>query len=140
MSLSTEAAATDDATDISQPDEIEESSEDDIPFPSLVENHGDKPSGFELIAHSPPRGKLPRGALVGKVISTKMQKTVNVAVERYRIAPKYRKRLRYTRKFMAHDDQEECNDGDVVMITPCEKISKMKHFQVAQILRQKGVI
>ena len=48
--------------------------------------------GWELI-HSPP-GKLPKGALVGKVVSTKMQKTVNVAVDRYKTIPIYRKRVR----------------------------------------------
>ena len=110
--------------------------EDDIPFPDS--DH--KPEGFELIAHSPPRGKLPRGALVGSVVSTKMQKTVNVAVDRYKILPKYRKRMKYTRKFMAHDEIEECNEGDVVLITPCRKMSKNKHFEVAQIMRKKGTL
>ena len=109
--------------------------EDDIPFPT-----DEKPEGFELIAHSPPRGKLPRGALVGCVVSTKMQKTVNVAVDRFKIATKYRKRLKYTRKFMAHDEIEECNEGDIVMITPCRKMSKNKHFEVAQIMRKKGTL
>jgi len=113
--------------------------EDDIPFPLPTEDEN-KPEGFDLIAHSPPRGKLPRGALIGSVVSTKMQKTVNVAVDRYRIVPKYRKRLKYTRKFMAHDEVEECNEGDVVMIIPCQKRSKLKHFEVAQIMRKKGVL
>jgi ribosomal protein S17 len=63
--------------------------------------------GWELI-HSPPR-KFPRGALVGTVVSDKMQKTVNVAVDRYRLVPKIRKRVKYTRKFMAHDEHEVAN-------------------------------
>ena len=91
--------------------------------------------GWDLI-HSPP-GKLPRGALVGTVVSTKMQKTVNVAVDRYRLAPKVRKKVKYTRKFMAHDEEEVANLGDVVMITPCHKISKMKHFMLRKIVRAK---
>jgi hypothetical protein len=52
--------------------------------------------GWNLV-HNPPRRNTPRGALVGKVVLDKMQKTVNVAVDRYRIVPKYRKRLRYTK-------------------------------------------
>ena len=94
--------------------------------------------GWEMI-HSPPKDRsVPRGALVGTVVSTKMQKTVNVAVDRYKIHPKYRKRLRYTRKFMAHDEKEVANTGDLVMITPCHRISKHKHFMLREIIRSKG--
>ncbi|KAL7484151.1 hypothetical protein ACHAW6_009792 [Cyclotella cf. meneghiniana] len=93
--------------------------------------------GWNLV-HNPPRRNTPRGALVGKVVSDKMQKTVNVAVDRYRIVPKYRKRLRYTKKFMAHDEHEVCNVGDLVMIVPCQKISRHKHFMVREIIRAKG--
>lgn len=92
--------------------------------------------GWDLI-HSPPR-KFPRGALVGTVVSTRMQKTVNVAVDRYRIVPKIRKRQRYTRKFFAHDEEEVANMGDLVMITPCHRMSKHKHFMLREIVRPKG--
>jgi len=104
---------------------------------SAVTDEEDYPPGWELI-HSPPiKGKYPRGSLIGKVVSDKMQKTVNVAVDRYRMVPKYRKRLKYTRKFMAHDEDEECNMGDLVLISPGRKRSKMKHFEVQDILRRK---
>lgn len=97
----------------------------------------ERPPGWELIMHSPPiKGKYPRGSLVGKVVSDKMQKTVNVAVDRWRIVPKYRKRMKYTRKFMAHDEEEECNMGDTVVISPSRRLSKMKHFIVKEILRK----
>ncbi|KAL7472935.1 hypothetical protein ACHAXS_013315 [Conticribra weissflogii] len=92
--------------------------------------------GWNLV-HNPPRHN-PRGALVGKVVSDKMRKTVNVAVDRYRIVPKYRKRRRFTKKFMAHDEHEVCNVGDLVMIVPCQKISRHKHFMVREIIRPKG--
>jgi len=94
--------------------------------------------GWDLI-HSPPR-KLPRGALVGKVVSDKMQKTVSVAVDRYRMIPKLRIRRKYTRKFMAHDEEELCQMGDLVMIVPCQRLSKHKHFMVGEIIRAKGVL
>ena len=94
--------------------------------------------GWDLI-HSPPR-KYPRGALIGEVVSNKMDKTVNVAVTRYRIVPKIRKRVKYTRKFMAHDESEVANIGDLVMITPSQRISKMKHFMLREIIRAKGQI
>lgn len=92
--------------------------------------------GWEFV-HTPPRD-FPRGALVGTVVSDKMNKTVNVAVNRYRIVPKYRKRICYTRKFMAHDENEVANLGDMVMIVPCQRISKNKHFMLREIIRAKG--
>ena len=98
--------------------------------------------GFQTLIHSPPKDKatIPPRALLGTVVSTKMQKTVNVQVNRYKIHKKYHKRMRYTKKFMAHDEREVCNDGDLVVITPCQKLSKRKHFRVHTILKQKGVL
>mmetsp|Transcript_21992 Transcript_21992/g.36403 ORF Transcript_21992/g.36403 Transcript_21992/m.36403 type:complete len:180 (+) Transcript_21992:105-644(+) len=92
--------------------------------------------GWEFV-HHPPRD-FPRGALVGTVVSDKMDKTVNVAVDRYRIVPKYRKRQKYTHKFMAHDEHQVANLGDMVMIVPCHRISKHKHFMLKEIIRAKG--
>jgi small subunit ribosomal protein S17 len=92
--------------------------------------------GWEFV-HTPPR-EYPRGALVGTVVSVKMSKTVNVAVERYHIVPKYRKRKIYTRKFMAHDENEVANVGDMVMIVPCHRISRHKHFMLREIVKEKG--
>ena len=96
--------------------------------------------GFTTLIHSPPRDRnsIPRNALIGKVVSDKMMKTVNVAVDRYKIIPKYRKRVKYTKKFMAHDEEEVCKEGDLVMIAPCHRISRHKHFRVHEILRTKG--
>ena len=111
--------------DITQMDNDELANPDTIP-------------GWDLI-HSPPR-KFPRGALVGKVVSDKMQKTVSVAVDRYRMIPKLRIRRRYTRKFMAHDEDELCQMGDLVMIVPCQRLSRHKHFMVREIIRAKGVL
>ena len=120
---------------------------DDIPFENILEEKIREMTNEELtdtstipgwnLIHSPPR-KFPRGALVGTVVSDKMQKTVNVAVDRYRIAPKIRKRMRYTRKFMAHDENEVASAGDLVMIVPCHRISKNKHFMLREIVRPKG--
>ena len=92
--------------------------------------------GWELV-HNPPR-RFPRGSFVGVVASDKMQKTVNVAVTRMRIVPKVRKRIRYTRKFMAHDEKEVAKMGDTVLIVPCQRISKHKHFMLREIIKAKG--
>mmetsp|Transcript_27163 Transcript_27163/g.38209 ORF Transcript_27163/g.38209 Transcript_27163/m.38209 type:complete len:170 (+) Transcript_27163:314-823(+) len=92
--------------------------------------------GWDLI-HSPPTD-IPKGALLGTVVSDKMDKTINVAVDRYKIVPKYRKRVKYTRKFMAHDENEVASMGDMVMIVPCHRITKNKHFMLREIIRAKG--
>lgn len=111
--------------------------------------------GYTTLIHSPARIKIkstkekdniegiptiPRNALIGKVVSDKMQKTVNVAVDRYHMVRKYRKRKKYTRKFMAHDEFEKCNEGDLVMIVPCQKLSRHKHFRVHEIIKRKGQV
>lgn len=95
--------------------------------------------GWELV-HNPPRPRLPRGCLVGEVVSVKMLKTVNVKVDRYKLAPKVRKRMKYSKKFFAHDEKEVANLGDIVLIEPCHKISKHKHFMLREIIRAKGQI
>jgi small subunit ribosomal protein S17 len=117
------------------------SNDDDIPinFASMTDEQlADTSSipGWEFV-HSPPRS-IPRGALVGTVVSDKMDKTVNVAVERYHMVPKYGKRKLYTRKFMAHDENEVAQMGDMVMIVPSHRISRHKHFMLYEIIKEKG--
>lgn len=116
-------------------EDLNSMSNDELNDPSTI-------PGFASLIHSPPRDRTttPRNAIVGFVVSNKMQKTVNVAVDRYRIVPKYRKRLKYTKKFMAHDEKELCQEGDLVMIVPCQKLSKKKHFMVHEIVKFKGSI
>lgn len=115
---------------------------DSSTIPSIQDPHTGTTHTWDSIMHSPPirdkNAALPKGTLVGTVVSTKMQKTVNVAVDRYKIHPKYRKRIRYTRKFMAHDENEVASDGDLVLIVPSQRISKKKHFVLREILKAKG--
>lgn len=103
---------------------------------------GGKSDLWTELIHSPPildsNRQFPKGTLVGTVVSTKMQKTINVAVDRYRVHKKYRKRLKYTKKFMAHDESEVACDGDTVLIVPCQRISKNKHFILRKIVKAKG--
>ena len=78
---------------------------------------------FDTSHHVPPRHHT---EMDGIVVSDKMEKTINVAVTRFRVVPKYNKRQRYTRKFMAHDEEEECRMGDRVRIKMSRPISKKK--------------
>ncbi len=68
--------------------------------------------------------------LTGKVVSDKMDKTVTVLVSRYVKHPKYKKYLKTSEKYKAHDAAKEFKIGDTVIIEECAPISKDKRFKV----------
>jgi len=68
--------------------------------------------------------------LKGVVVSDKMDKTIVVAVTRLKKHPKYKKRYKVTKKYKAHDEKNECQIGDKVMIQECRPISKDKRWKV----------
>ncbi len=73
--------------------------------------------------------------LIGKVISTKMNKTVTVLVERKMRHPLYRKVITRHKKYKAHNDELELNIGDKVEIKETRPISRDKHFRVVEKLK-----
>lgn len=73
---------------------------------------------------------------VGVVVSTKMQKTINVLVERKEKHPKYGKFLKKSTKFMAHDEKEEAGLGDVVRIMETRPLSKNKCWRLVEIIEK----
>jgi small subunit ribosomal protein S17 len=72
--------------------------------------------------------------VTGKVVSSKMDKTVTVLVERLVKHPMYGKYLRRSTKFKAHDEENTCNEGDVVTIAECRPISKNKSWRLVEIV------
>jgi small subunit ribosomal protein S17 len=74
--------------------------------------------------------------LTGTVVSNQMDKTVVVSVERLVRHPVYKKYIRKKGKFMAHDDANQCQIGDRVLITETRPLSKQKRFKVSQILEK----
>jgi small subunit ribosomal protein S17 len=90
---------------------------------SNTETNGRIPGVPEAVA---PKGRVLRG----KVVSTKMQDTITVAVERYTKHPKYKKYLRRTKKFLVHDAGNTAKEGDVVDIRETRPLSKRKHFEL----------
>ena len=72
----------------------------------------------------------------GIVVSDKMDKTVIVAIETLMRHPLYGKTIRRTTKFKAHDDLNECNEGDRVEITETRPLSAHKRWRVARILER----
>ena len=69
---------------------------------------------------------MPRRVLNGRVTSDKMDKTITVLVERRVMHPLYKKFIRRSKKYAAHDENNVCKEGDVVSIEECRPISKRK--------------
>jgi small subunit ribosomal protein S17 len=76
-----------------------------------------------------------RQFMIGKVVSTKCAKSVTVAVNRYTYIPKYNTYRRKTKKFMAHDENEVANMGDIVRIVQCRPMSRKKRHTVMDIIK-----
>jgi small subunit ribosomal protein S17 len=72
--------------------------------------------------------------LVGRVTSNKMCKTISVSIERTVKHPKYGKYLKRRRKILAHDPENQCQEGDIVLIQEGRPISKDKAWSLVQIL------
>jgi small subunit ribosomal protein S17 len=77
--------------------------------------------------------KLQR-TLTGRVVSSKMNKTISVAVERSVPHPVYGKYVRRTSKIMAHDENNDCREGDTVVIAECRPLSRHKSWRVLEIV------
>ncbi len=77
-------------------------------------------------------------ALIGRVVSNKMDKTVTVLVERRVQHPLYGKFIRRSTKVLAHDDANECGKGDMVMVEQCRPLSKNKSWRLVKILERAG--
>ena len=74
--------------------------------------------------------------LVGRVVSSRMDKTVTVLVERRIKHPVYKKYLRRSTKLHVHDEGNRCNEGDVVSIEPCRPLSKTKAWRLHGIVER----
>ena len=77
--------------------------------------------------------------LVGKVVSAKNDKTITVLVETYKKHPLYGKRVKYSKKYAAHDEKNEAKKGDKVRIAEVRPLSKTKHFRLVEVI-EKAVI
>ena len=91
-------------------------------------------------APAPQTTAAPAGARkqvkIGKVVSNKNDKTVVVAVDYLRRHRLYRKMLRFTSRFHAHDENNECQMGDLVRIIESRPLSKLKRWRVVDIIQR----
>ena len=74
--------------------------------------------------------------LTGRVVSTKMQKTIAVEIERLIKHPAYGKYIRRTTKLLAHDEKGSSKEGDTVIISPCRPMSRRKSWQLVEVVQK----
>jgi len=76
----------------------------------------------------------------GRVVSDKMDKTITVVVETKRNHPVYGKRINYSKKYKAHDEENKAKTGDIVQIMETRPLSKDKHFRLIKIVEEAIII
>ena len=81
-----------------------------------------------------------RNSKIGKVVSTKMAKTIVVEVDRQRAHAKYVRVIKRSKKFYAHDEQKTANVGDVVRIEETRPLSKLKRWRLTDIVRRAALV
>ena len=74
--------------------------------------------------------------LTGRVVSTKMQKTIAVEIERLIRHDPYGKYIRRTTKLLAHDENGESKEGDTVQIGPCRPLSRRKSWRLLKVVER----
>ncbi len=77
--------------------------------------------------------------LIGKVVSNACDKTITVLVETYKKDAKYGKRVKYSKKYAAHDEKNEAVVGDIVRITETRPLSKTKRYRLVEVV-EKAII
>ena len=80
-----------------------------------------------------------RKVYTGRVVSDKMDKTITVLVETTKKHPLYGKRIKYSKKYKAHDEHNEARVGDIVRIMETRPLSKTKRFRLVEIV-EKAII
>ena len=83
-----------------------------------------------------PAVKKAAWMLTGTVVSNKMNKTISVSVERLVKHPTYGKYVRRTTKLLAHDENNECRQGDTVEIAECRPLSRHKAWKLVRVIER----
>ena len=76
----------------------------------------------------------------GKVVSTSMDKTIVVLTETYKNHPLYKKRVKYSKKYKAHDAEGKAKVGDIVKIVACRPLSKTKRYVLDSIIEEAIIL
>ncbi|EOR22025.1 30S ribosomal protein S17 [Cytobacillus oceanisediminis] len=81
-----------------------------------------------------------RKVYTGRVVSDKMDKTISVVVETYKKHPLYGKRVKYSKKYKAHDEQNTAKIGDIVRIMETRPLSATKRFRLVEVVEKAVII
>src|SRR5271157_746780 len=94
----------------------------------------------ETTANSKPARAGQRKTLIGEVVSTKMAKTIVVEVRRQKAHPFYKRVVKRSKRFYAHDETGNAHLGDVVKIEETRPLSKLKRWQLKDIVRRAAQV
>ena len=83
--------------------------------------------------------ELVKRELIGVVVSDKANKTITVKVETYKKDPIYKKRIKYSKKYTAHDEENVAKVGDKVRLVATRPLSKTKRYELAEVI-EKAII
>lgn len=78
--------------------------------------------------------------LIGVVVSDKAEKTITVKVETYKKDPIYKKRVKYSKKYTAHDEENQAKVGDKVRLVATRPLSKTKRYELVEIVEKAIVL
>jgi small subunit ribosomal protein S17 len=92
----------------------------------------------QAAATAPVRERGEKTALIGKVTSAKMEKTIVVEVQRLVKHPKYHRVVRILKKFYAHDEKREAKLGDTVRIVSARPLSRLKRWRLQEVLTRNA--
>lgn len=81
-----------------------------------------------------------RKVYTGRVVSDKMDKTITVLVETHKKHKLYGKRVKYSKKYKAHDEQNQANIGDIVRIMETRPLSATKRFRLVEVVEKAVII
>ena len=76
----------------------------------------------------------------GTVVSDKMDKTITVMVETKKTHPLYGKRVKYSKKYTAHDENNQAKVGDIVRVVETKPLSKTKRFSLVEIVEEAVIL
>ena len=81
-----------------------------------------------------------RAELIGRVVSSVNNKTITVLVETHRTHPLYKKRVKYSKKYAAHDEKNLAKVGDTVRIAQTRPLSKTKRYELVEVIQEAVIL
>ena len=81
-----------------------------------------------------------RAELIGRVVSSVNNKTITVLVETHRTHPLYKKRVKYSKKYAAHDEKNIAKEGDTVRIAQTRPLSKTKRYELVEVIQEAVIL